>query len=329
MRKAGGIVALIAGIFGFFAAVITIFFGGLGSVISNGAWNNGIGVGFSGLFICLSIIVLSAIAINSKTFIPGILIIIASISGAIFGGILVAILMLLSLVGGVLACVGNGDFNNGVASVETEKFSMDTLIVVLCTAGLFLIVFWNIANPNKKLFRSESFSDSYVRSEFSANKMPGIDETESTPNISTVIDDETEVPETVDTAAIAESESKEPNEVFPLISYAGKPPLEVLNDEIFRENSKNLIGSHYEKFTENFTFSDLTDMDHKYILGFGCKEEICQKEQAAFAIERKNRQMIAVLITEDGDYFFGVEKSDDLPGNLQSWYSTLKNTQMP
>ena len=179
---------------------------------------------------------------------------------------------------------------------------------------------------NKKSLRTESLSDFSGGPAISTSEVTNIDEAESTPNISTVIDNETEVLENVDTVEIAESEH---NDLIPLAGYAGQPPLEVLDDEIFLEQSKKLIGSHYEKFIENFTFSDVTEMDHKYILGFGCKEEVCKKEQAAFAIERKNRQMIAVLITQEGEYFFGVEKSDDLPANLQYWYSTVKDTRLP
>ena len=49
---------------------------------------------------------LDAIAIAAKGKVPGILLIISSIAGAILGGTFVAIFMVLSLVGGILAVIG-------------------------------------------------------------------------------------------------------------------------------------------------------------------------------------------------------------------------------
>jgi hypothetical protein len=51
-------------------------------------------------------IVLGAIAIGAKGRVPGILLIICSIAGAILGGTLVAVFMVLALLGGILATIG-------------------------------------------------------------------------------------------------------------------------------------------------------------------------------------------------------------------------------
>lgn len=151
MRKSGGIVALIAGLLGFIAAVFTIVVGGIGSNFNADAGDTIIGLGWSGILICFLIIVLGAIAMNAKTFIPGILIIVSSIFGAIYGGTLVAVLMILALVGGVLACMSNGNAEIVEASIEEPKSKTDSLIVVVALAGLILMGILYASKPNEQI----------------------------------------------------------------------------------------------------------------------------------------------------------------------------------
>lgn len=151
MRKSGGIVALIAGLLGFIAAVFTLVVGGIGSNFNADAGDTIIGLGWSGLLICFLIIVLGAIAMNAKTFIPGILIIVSSIFGAIYGGTLVAVLMILALVGGVLACMSNGNVEIVEASIEEPKSKTDSLIVVVALAGLILMGILYASKPNEQI----------------------------------------------------------------------------------------------------------------------------------------------------------------------------------
>lgn len=151
MRKSGGIVALIAGLLGFIAAVFTLVVGGIGSNFNADAGDTIIGLGWSGMLICFLIIVLGAVAMNAKTFIPGILIIVSSVFGAIYGGTLVAVLMMLALVGGVLACMSNGNAEIVEASIEEPKSKMDSLIVVVALAGLILMGILYASKPNEQI----------------------------------------------------------------------------------------------------------------------------------------------------------------------------------
>lgn len=107
MRKAGGIIALIAGIFGIFAAGITLMVGGMGGAFEADGADTVIGLGWGGVFFSFLVIVLAAVAMGAATKTPGVLLIIASILGAVLGGTLVAMFMVLSLVGGVLALFGS------------------------------------------------------------------------------------------------------------------------------------------------------------------------------------------------------------------------------
>ncbi len=102
MRKAGGIVAIISGILSVFAAFITILFGGVGELIGGDGAETLTYLGIAGLGISFLVIVLGAVVffVNSRT--PGVLLMLAAIAGAIFGGTLVAVFMIPVFVGGIL-----------------------------------------------------------------------------------------------------------------------------------------------------------------------------------------------------------------------------------
>ena len=106
MQKAGGIIALIAGIFGTLAAIVTLFFGGLGSAFDAEGASTVVGLGWGGMLFSFLTIVLGAVAMGAKGMVPGILLIVSAILGAVLGGTIVAVFMVLSLIGGILATVG-------------------------------------------------------------------------------------------------------------------------------------------------------------------------------------------------------------------------------
>lgn len=106
MKRAGGIIAIIAGVFSVFAAGATLFFGGVGAALDADGANQVIGLGWGGVIFSFAVIVTGAIALGASSRTPGIILIVCSILGAILGGTLVAIFMVLALIGGVLALFG-------------------------------------------------------------------------------------------------------------------------------------------------------------------------------------------------------------------------------
>jgi hypothetical protein len=106
MKKAGGIISLIAGIFGVIAAIATMFIGGVGAAFGGEGAETVIGLGWGGILFSFLTIIFGAIAMNAKSKVSGILLIICAIAGAILGGTIVAIFMVLALVGGILAVIG-------------------------------------------------------------------------------------------------------------------------------------------------------------------------------------------------------------------------------
>lgn len=115
MRKAGGIIALIAGIFAVFAAGATLFIGGMGSAFEADNADTVVMLGWGGVVFSFLCIVLGAVTMGAKSKWPGILLILCAIAGAILGGTLVAVFMALALIGGVLALFGPKPTNAAAA----------------------------------------------------------------------------------------------------------------------------------------------------------------------------------------------------------------------
>ena len=106
MKKAGGILGLIGGIFGVFAALFTLLFGGVASAFHASGASTVVGLGWGGLGFSLLAIILGAVCLGAESRWPAVMLAVGSIAGAVLGGTLVAICMILSLVGGILSIAG-------------------------------------------------------------------------------------------------------------------------------------------------------------------------------------------------------------------------------
>jgi len=106
MQKAGGIIGLVAGIFGVLAAVFTLFVGGMGSAFHAHGASTVVGLGWGGILFSFLCIIFGAVALGSPGKFPGALLTLCAIAGAILGGTFVAVFMVLALVGGILATIG-------------------------------------------------------------------------------------------------------------------------------------------------------------------------------------------------------------------------------
>jgi hypothetical protein len=105
MKKAGGIVAMVAGIFGIMAAGVTLFVGGVGGAFQAEGATTVVGLGWGGVLFSFLVVVFGAVAMGAKGRIPGCLLIASALLGVVFGGTLVAIFMALALMGGILTVV--------------------------------------------------------------------------------------------------------------------------------------------------------------------------------------------------------------------------------
>ncbi len=104
MKMAGGILGIIGGLFGVIAAGFTLFVGGVAASFDAHGANTVIGLGWGGLFFSFLALIFGATAFARPRG-SGIGLIIVSILGMLLGGTIVALFMLLSLVGGILAMI--------------------------------------------------------------------------------------------------------------------------------------------------------------------------------------------------------------------------------
>ncbi|MHB1666485.1 DUF4352 domain-containing protein [Thiomonas sp.] len=106
MKKAGGILGIIGGVFGVFAALVTLFIGGVGGAFQASGAGTVIGLGWGGLAFAFLAIIFGAVSLGARSRMAGVLLTLSALAGAILGGTMVAICMVLALVGGVLATLG-------------------------------------------------------------------------------------------------------------------------------------------------------------------------------------------------------------------------------
>ena len=120
MQKAGGIIALIARIIGVILAFVTLFIGGVGSALKSESAGTVVGLGWGGVLFAFLVIIFGAIAMSAKGKVPSILLAISSIFGIILGGTLVAVPMVLSLIGAILAFIGTKKLQQTNPSVPQQ-----------------------------------------------------------------------------------------------------------------------------------------------------------------------------------------------------------------
>lgn len=123
MNKAGGTIALVAGVFGTLAGIVTLLVGGLGSAFNASGADTVVGLGWGGIAFSFFVIVFGAVAFHRPKG-AGIGLIVCSLGGAILGGTIVAVFMCLSLIGGIVCLVG-GQKNRDTATVAGPQFAPD------------------------------------------------------------------------------------------------------------------------------------------------------------------------------------------------------------
>ena len=155
MYKAGGIIGIIAGVLGVGAALVTLLFGGVGAAFNADGAQTVVGLGWGGVVFSFLAIVFGAV-VFAKPKGAGIGLVIVSILGAILGGTLVAVFMVLALIGGVLAIIGSHQASQPVAyapniasdippngapqGAPSRKSTKTVALAVLVAIGLVVLV---------------------------------------------------------------------------------------------------------------------------------------------------------------------------------------------
>ena len=112
MKKASGIIGLIGGILGFFAAIFTLMAGGFVGALESATGDTGsagstiVQFGWLGILASFLTIIFSAMMFGAKNSIMPLLLISSSVVGAIFGGTFVAVCMVLCIISGIIGFIG-------------------------------------------------------------------------------------------------------------------------------------------------------------------------------------------------------------------------------
>ena len=105
MRKAGGLLALFAGLYGVVAAMITlIVLGGIGSTASVDP--RGVSLGWAGVALSLLISILGAVCMRTTSQRPVFLLLLCALTGAVISETLVSLCMAGAFFSGLLATRG-------------------------------------------------------------------------------------------------------------------------------------------------------------------------------------------------------------------------------
>jgi len=107
LRIAGGIIAIIAGLLAVGAAIFTLGIGGLGSALEAEGSDTILYLGYGGIFFSFATVVFASIALGLRDRRwPGFALVACAVLGAVLGGTFVAIFMVLTFIGGLLAVIG-------------------------------------------------------------------------------------------------------------------------------------------------------------------------------------------------------------------------------
>ena len=106
MNRAGGIIGMVAGVFAVIGAIVTLMVGGLGSAFKADNADTVVALGWGGIAFSFLVIVSGAVALF-KPKSAGIALIVCSLGGAVLGGTIVAVFMVLSLIGGIVCVIGD------------------------------------------------------------------------------------------------------------------------------------------------------------------------------------------------------------------------------
>lgn len=135
MIKAGGILAIIAGLLGVLAGVVTLFMGGLGAAFSTDGAGMVVGMGWGGILFSLLVVVYGAIAFAApRAGATGLAL--SAIACMVLGGTLVAVLMIMVLIAALMVGLGKPKATDGAQVVDTGRWRgiiAAAITPVLCT----------------------------------------------------------------------------------------------------------------------------------------------------------------------------------------------------
>lgn len=160
MIQSAAVIGIIASFLGLIAAAVTLLFGGAASAFGTSGAGTVLNLGWGGVLFSLAALVASAL-IYAKPRGAGVALIVIAISGAVLGGTLVAICMVLALIAGILAILGargrpqpaNGAISIQTAAIITRPHKRSSALIWMlggaaAVIGGLLVVGWLTSSEN-------------------------------------------------------------------------------------------------------------------------------------------------------------------------------------
>ena len=146
MDKAGGIIALIAGVLGIVAGFFTLFVGGIGSAFEAKEAESILNLAWVGIAAAMLVVIGGGVSL-ARPRSGGMVAVFASVVGIVYGGSLVAICLALGLIGGALAVLAPPPKVGELDAVEPARKRWQALGMSLGT-GIAVVVIATLIEQN-------------------------------------------------------------------------------------------------------------------------------------------------------------------------------------
>ncbi len=104
--------------------------------------------------------------------------------------------------------------------------------------------------------------------------------------------------------------------------YVGQHPTQILSEPLVLDKFKALLGNNLKQFSDNLSVGGNLEEKGDFYFGEGCAPHVCTIAESAFAINKRDLSVYAVILT-DGDKLavYGATSAKKLPTILNEWYS--------
>lgn len=108
-----------------------------------------------------------------------------------------------------------------------------------------------------------------------------------------------------------------------LTTYIGEYPATLMKVAPVKSRLRTLLGKRYSDFNLSIDVQSVITRDGDFLLASGCMAHACTINEAAFAIDLKNKRIHAVIYEKDAAAKFFNEDKAATPQILLEWVKSL------
>ena len=125
------------------------------------------------------------------------------------------------------------------------------------------------------------------------------------------------------TMAAGQNAPKRPALPADLEKYVGEYPADLMKVGSVKSRLRTLLGKSYPDFVVSIDVQGAMTREGNFLLASGCMPHACTINEAAFAIDLKNRRLHAVIYEKDSPAKFFNEDKVSTPEVLVNWVKAL------